>query len=211
MPIRLTHLLLLTAAARAATAQGTTQEYRPEINLSLPRWHGARLGVVVEQHLETDSFGPAERQQGIVLGGPELDLVGASVELRQVIGSTGIVEHRYIPAVTATAHLGAGVDLRDRMRVELRDIAGEWSKRYQNRATMERATPIAGLRLQPFGYFDLSYDTRYDVLNRREAGIGVRVPVAPGTTVEPFVMRQTDTRKTIDAIVAIGARLRVLL
>jgi hypothetical protein len=210
MRLRFASLLLLTIAMRRAAAQGTVHEYRPEITVSLPRWHGARLGVVVEQHLLTDSYGVSERQQGIVLGAPELDLFGASVELRQVVAGS-VVEHRYIPAVTTTVHLGGGLDLRDRTRVELRDIASVWSQRFQNRATLERATVLVGRHLQPFGYYDWSFDTRYHIINRREVGVGVRLPIAGGTSVEPFLMRQTDTRKPIYAIVAMGARVRVML
>jgi hypothetical protein len=210
MPLRITSLLLLAIATHHATAQETVHEYRPEITVSLPRWHGARLGVVVEQHLITESFGPSERQQGIVLGAPDFGAVGASMELRQVLVGS-VVEHRYIPAVTTTVHLGGGLDLRDRTRVEFRDIARSWSQRFQNRASLERPTMVDGRPVQPFGYYDWSYDTRYRVINRREYGVGVRVPVAPSTTAEPFLMRQTDTRKATYAVVAIGARLRVQL
>jgi hypothetical protein len=49
------------------------------------------------------------------------------------------------------------------------------------------------------------------VLNRREYAAGVRIPLGYGVNVDSFLMRQTDTRRAVDALVAVGMIVRVAL
>jgi hypothetical protein len=70
---------------------------------------------------------------------------------------------------------------------------------------------VAGRTLSPYLFMDLSYDTRFAVLNRREFAAGIRVPLLNGTSVDSFVMRQTDTRRAVDALIALGMILRIAL
>jgi hypothetical protein len=213
--MRLRPFLLLVSlpllGASTLAAQDTRHEYRPEVIVTLPRWHGVGLTLVDEQHVATADLGPTERQQGAGLVSPSFAHGSAGVELRQITAPNGVVEHRWQPSVTLVKELGRGFELRDRVRVELRDIAGDWSKRYQNRAIVARPVEVAGRVVAPYSYFELSYDNRYHVLSRREAAIGVRVPVARGASVDPFLMRQTDTRRSYDAVVALGMIARVAL
>jgi hypothetical protein len=211
MTFRLSLATLCLCALHVARAQGTSHEYRPQLLVTLPRWHGAAIALMTEQHFETAALGPVERQQGVFLLGPGLEFGSASLELRQVTTGTGVVEHRYIPTVNLTTALGPRLELRDRVRVELRDIAGAWSRRYQNRLILTRAVSTAGRKLLPYGYADLSYDSRYDALTRREGGVGIRIPLAGGTSLDPFVMRQTDRQRAVPTIVATGLIMRVVL
>jgi hypothetical protein len=197
--------------APVLTAQDTRHEYRPEVIVTLPRWHGVGLTLIDEQHVATGDLAPTERQQGAGLVSPSFAHGSAGVELRQITAPNGVVEHRWQPSVTLVKDLGRGFELRDRVRVEVRDVAGTWSKRYQNRAIVAHPVDVAGRVVAPYSYFELSYDTRYQVLNRREAAVGVRVPVARGASVDPFLMRQTDTRRSDGTVVALGMIARVAL
>jgi hypothetical protein len=192
-------------------AQTTRHEYRPEVIVTLPRWHGVGLTLIDEQHVATGDLAPTERQQGAGLVSPSFAHGSAGVELRQVTAPNGVVEHRWQPSVTLAQELGAGLELRDRVRLELRDIAGHWSKRYQNRATVARPVAVGGRVVAPYAHFELSYDTRYHVLNRREVALGVRVPVVQRTTLDWFLMRQTDTRRSDGTLLALGLIARVAL
>jgi hypothetical protein len=203
--------VLWICAAQAARAQAPSHEYRPQVVVTLPRWHGTALALMTEQHLETAGLGPVERHQGVFLLGPGLEFGSASLELRQVVAGTGVVEHRYIPTVNLTTALTPRLELRDRLRVEVRDIAGTWSRRYQNRLTLTRIVSAAGWKLLPYGYADVSYDSRYDALTRREGGFGIRIPLAGGASLDPFLMRQTDNHRAVPTIVATGLTMRVVL
>jgi hypothetical protein len=204
-------VLLWLCAAYAAHGQAPSHEYRPQLVVTLPRWHGVAVGFMTEQHLETAGLGPVERHQGIILFGPGLEFASALVELRQVVTGAGLVEHRYIPTVNLTAALGSRLELRDRARVELRALPGGWSHRYQDRVTLSGPVGAAGRKLMPYGYAEISYDSRYDALTRREGGLGVRVPLVGGTSVDSFLMRQTDNRRAVPTVVATGIIMRVVL
>jgi hypothetical protein len=204
-------LLALALVAPALSAQSALHEYRPEVIVTLPRWHGVGVTVIDEQHLATGDLAPTERQQGMGIVSPPFAHGSFGVELRQVTMPSGLVEHRWQPQANLIAELGAGLELRDRTRVELRDIAGQWSRRYQNRAAVHYPLRAGDRTISPFVYYDLSYDTRFAVLNRREYAAGLRAPLGYGVTVDSFLMRQTDTRRPVDALVALGMILRVAL
>lgn len=196
--------------ASAAGAQAPSHEYRPGIVLALPHWRGAELAVVEDQHLSMSGLEPVERQHGVVLAFPARGGNVFAVDVRHVVMGTGLLEHRYTPILTSSTPIfSPGTVIRSRLRAEMRDIAGRWSERYQERVTLERRVERLGQALQPYGYGSLSYDTRFSTFARREAGVGVRVPVASGTTLDPFLLRETDTRRAIPTTVAAGLTLRV--
>jgi hypothetical protein len=212
-PSILSFSLLLTIApvTPPLAAQDALHEYRPEIIVTLPRWHGVGVTVIDEQHIATGDLAPTERQQGMGVVSPAFPHGSFGVELRQVTMANGPLEHRWQPQANLIAELGAGLELRNRTRVELRDIAGQWSRRYQNRAAVHYPVRAGGRTISPYVYYDLSYDTRFAVLNRREYAAGLRIPLASGISVDSFLMRQTDTRRTVDALVGLGMILRVAL
>jgi hypothetical protein len=206
-----TTLLCLLTLPPWLGAQETAREVRPRLMLTLPRWNGIAVLLLKEQHLAMRDLAQVEDVQGIGLVGPQLAFGSPSVELRQVRQATGLIEHRWIPTLYLGAPLPHGLEWRDRARVELRDIAGSWSRRYQNRATVAYPVDVGGVVIGPFVHLDLSYDTRYSALNRRELGAGLRVPIMGRTLVDSYLMRQTDSQKTYDALIAACMIVRVTL
>jgi hypothetical protein len=93
----------------------------------------------------------------------------------------------------------------------VRDIAGTWSHRYQERLSLARRIVIDGRALQPYGLADLSYDSRYRAITRREGTLGIRIPLGRGVSIDPFVMRQTDSRRSTPTVVATGLTTSVVL
>lgn len=199
------------AAIPVARAQDASHEYRPQIVITSPRWHGAAMAVLEEQHLRTAELGPVERQHGITLLLPRSPLGIPSLEMRQVVSGAGLVEHRYIPTITQFVTLAPQLELRNRIRAEVRDVAGTWSRRYQERVTLLRALNVRGHDLQPYGHVAVSYDSRYSALTRREGAVGIRIPMMNGTSLDPFLVRQTDSRRAIPTIVGTGLTMRVIL
>lgn len=202
---------LAAVLAPVARAQAPAHEYRPQLVVTLPRFHGAGLSLLEEQHLRTAELGPVERQHGVTLLLPGFILGTPSLEMRQVVSGAGFVEHRYIPTLTQATPVAPRLELRNRVRAELRDLAGTWSRRYQDRVTLLRTVTVDGHDLLPYGHVALSYDSRYSALTRREGALGLRIPLANGTSVDPFVMRQTDSHRAVPTIVATGVTMRVIL
>jgi hypothetical protein len=203
--------LLLLFLPLAARGQAPSHEYRPELIITLPRWHGAALALLEEQHLHTTGLDAVERQHGVILSAPRVSAGVASLELRQVVAGSGLVEHRYVPSFSSTLVLAPRVELRNRVHVELRDIAGTWSQRYQERVTLARTLTVGHTTMQPYGHLALSYDSRYATISRREVALGFRLPLADRQVLEPFLLRQTDTRRPVPTIVATGLTMRVAL
>jgi hypothetical protein len=205
----LTSLLLATSIS-PARAQDAIREYRPEIVITGPRYHGIAVQALIEQHLQMRDLAPNERTLGIGLNTSTFMHVRAGFEARQVLTPASL-EHRYIPTIYSTTPLGGEFEARNRTRVELRDIAGTWSQRWQHRSAIGRDVVVAGLDVFPYGQFDLSYDSRVHTLNRTEKSFGVRVPITSTSNIDTFFTQQDDTRRTPHTILIGGAIMRLAL
>jgi hypothetical protein len=205
-----TPLLLLFILAGTTHAQDAVREYRPEIVITGPRYGGIALQAILEQHLQMRDLAPNERILGIGLNTSTFLHVRGGFEARQIL-TPGALEHRYIPTIYSTTPLWGTFESRNRTRVELRDIAGAWSQRWQHRSAIGRDVDVAGLNVFPYGQFDLSYDSRFHTLNRTEKSFGVRVPMSPTASIDTFFTHQDDTRRTPHTILIGGAILRVAL
>ena len=202
--------VLLGTVSLAARAQSAIHEYRPEVVITSPRIHGFGAQVLFEQHIETGKFAPNERIVGIGIVVPPFHALRGLVEVRQVQTPTAF-EHRYIPTILSTVPLGAGFEMRNRTRVELRAINGAWSQRFQDRSAFGHDVEIAHVPVFTYGQFDVSYDSRFHTLNRIEKTAGARVPIATGASVDLFFTRQDDTRRATRLLYATGAIVRVVL
>lgn len=205
-----TSLLLLACLARSTAAQDAVREYRPEIVITGPRYHGIALQAIVEQHLQMRDIAPNERILGIGLNTSTILHVRGGFEARQIL-TPGAFEHRYIPTIYSTTPLWGAFEARNRTRVELRDVGGVWSQRWQHRSTIGRDVDVAGRDVFTYGQFDLSYDSRFHTLNRTEKSFGVRVPTSANTSIDTYFTHQDDTRRTPHTILVGGAIIRVAL
>lgn len=210
MRIALITSLLFVTCATASLAQEALREYRPELVITGPRYHGIALQALVEQHLEIGSLAPDERILGVGFNTETFMHVRAGFEARQVLTPASL-EHRYIPTIYSTTPLGAGFESRNRARVEIRDIAGAWSQRWQERSAIGHDVAIAGREVFPYGQFDLSYDSRFHTLNRTEKSFGVRVPITSDASIDTFFTHQDDTRRAPHTYLIGGAIMRVAL
>ena len=104
--------------------------------------------------------------------------VRAGFEARQEQMPTAL-EHRYIPTIYSTTPLWGPIEARNRTRIELRDVAGAWSQRWQHRSAIGRDLPIAGREVFTYGQFDLSYDGYVAHVNRLFEDAGLAPPPQP--------------------------------
>lgn len=205
-----TSLLLLFILAESTHAQDAIREYRPEIVITGPRYHGIALQAILEQHLQMRDLAPNERILGLGLNTSTFLHVRAGFEARQVLTPTAL-EHRYIPTIYSTTPLWGAFESRNRTRIELRDVGGAWLQRWQHRSAIGRDVDVAGRDVFAYGQFDLSADSRVHTLNRTEKSFGVRVPISPTASIDTFFTHQDDTRRTPHTILIGGAILRVAL
>lgn len=205
-----TSLFLLVILAGSTPAQDAVREYRPEIVITGPRYHGVALQAIVEQHLQMRDLAPNERILGLGLNTSTFLHVRAGIEARQVLTPTAL-EHRYIPTIYSTTPLWGAFESRNRSRLEMRDVGGSWSQRWQHRSAIGRDVDVGGLDVFPYGQFDLSYDSRFHTLNRTEKSFGVRVPMSSNASIDTFFTHQDDTRRTPHTILVGGAIVRVAL
>ena len=203
-------LFLLFLFAGSTHAQDALREYRPEIVLTTARYHAIALQAIVGQHLQMRDLAANERIMGIGINTSTFLHVRGGFEARQILTPTAL-EHRYIPTIYSTTPLWGAFESRNRTRVELRDVAGTWSQRWQHRSAIGRDVAVAGLDVFTYGQFDLSYDSRFHTVNRTEKSFGVRVPISPTTSVDTYFTHQDDTRRTPHTILVGGAILRVAL
>lgn len=210
---RVVFACLLLAAFNTGRAQGAAHEYRPEIVVTLPRLYGFGLQFLVEQHLETGDLAPNELIQGVGIVTPTLYAPANArfvMEVRQVITPT-VTEHRYIPTVLSALPLGAGFELRNRTRVEVRNINRAISERWQDRSAIGHDVHVFGWPVWTYGQLDFSYDSRFATINRTEQQVGTRIPITPGASIDLFYLRQNDTRRAVPLIYASGIVMRVAL
>jgi len=202
--------LLIVTHATLVHAQGAIHEYRPEVIITGPRIHGIAAQVLRVQHLEMGDLTPNERIYGVGLNTATFRRVRLGMEARQLQTATA-VEHRYIPTIYSTTPLPGGFESRNRARVEIRDLNRTWSQRWQNRSTIGRDVDVAGSAVFPYGQLDLSYDSRFRTINRIDKSIGVRIPISSTSSIDTFLTRQDDARRTPQVLLAAGALLRVAL
>jgi hypothetical protein len=202
---------LLALWTSSSSAQNPSHEYRPQLQVLSPYWHDVALTLVAEERVATNEFGHKEIHQAIGLAARPIGNTSAALELRQVRQANGTIEHHWIPTLTVAVPVGLGFELQERVRVDLRDVAGSWSRRWQSRARLQHPVAFADRTFTPFLFHDLSYDTRYGALTRRQVAAGVRIPLAHGTSMDPYLMRQTDDRRVPVELIVAGMILRVAL
>lgn len=186
-------------------------EYRPEVSITLPRVGPIAPLLIGEQHLESSGLFPVERTLGVGFTTATLFAATRFVMEARYVTAGATVEHRYVPTAFTTVPLPAGFEIRNRARVELRDVEGAWSQRWQDRAALGHDVELLGRSAFPYVQGDISYDSRFGELNRWERTIGVRVPVIAGASIDVFGTRQIDNRKPAPRLDFWGTILRVTL
>lgn len=117
----------------------------------------------------------------------------------------GGVEHRGITEATVRGHPFGIVLGFYRARGEFRWIDGELSVRFRNMIRAERRIVLEGFALIPFGSFEISYDTRFDVWNRTRWTFGIQGELSSTIVLEGSFARQHDTRSQPTLLNALGS------
>jgi hypothetical protein len=121
---------------------------------------------------------------------------------------TGPTERRGILELTGRIPLPQEVWLVQRGRVDLRDLGGEFSKRYRYRLGIEREVKMGGVVTVPYAQAEFFYDTRYDSWNRQLYQAGAEIELSKQWRVEPYLAVQNDNRSTSGNVNRLGLVLK---
>jgi hypothetical protein len=204
--------LFLATISSPTRAQSQLREYRPEAIITLPRVSGFGVTLLLDERLAMGDLAPNEVILGLGLVSPQFyHRTSVAMEVRQVRTLNGPLEHRYIPTLYTNIPLPAGFELRNRTRFEVRGVNHAWSQRYINRFTLGHDVTAGDRTAFPYVQFDGAYDKRSDMITRRDASVGVRVPLSRDASIDPFVTRTSDASRAPLLGLTAGAVLRVAL
>ena len=117
-------------------------------------------------------------------------------------------ENRGIVEVTGRVPMPGKLWVVNRARVDLRDKNGKYSTRYRGRLMLERETPILGLETVPYVSAEVLYDTRYDAWSEERYQAGLEMVLGARWRLEPYYLRQKDTRSQPEHTTAFGLVLK---
>ena len=221
--------LLVAISSQTTRAQETTpKEFWPEVDVYIELKPTVRLNLLgtVSKSLEDGEFRKGQAYEAQI--GAHIDYIpNEHVILRtgyrfgSSVGSTSdpFKEHRLLTEQTLRTLLPGALLLSDRNREDFRFVDGDFSFRYRNRVTVERAFHLFRERtVTPYVSGELFYDTRYGVWNRNRYAVGVQTSLRPGAVLkmllpkrqiilDVYYMRQNDSRSDAAHVNAFGAAL----
>lgn len=113
-------------------------------------------------------------------------------------------ENRGSVELDARQPLGDKFSLTGRLKWDLRDIAGENSKRYGVQLGIERPFSAGGRTLVPYAHAETLYDTRYNTWNEQVYQAGIDIAIHSSWRVEPYYQHQENSRSQPAHVNAIG-------
>jgi hypothetical protein len=127
-----------------------------------------------------------DRAHSIVLGG--------GYEYLQTNGTAEpSSENRLLADFTARSRPPADFLVTDRNRVEFRWVNGDYSTRYRNRLTVERASRVGELRFTPYLSAEFFYDWAKDAWNEEQYALGLEWPYRNVLKLNTYYLRQDCT------------------
>ncbi len=206
------------ACAGPAAAQETAKEVWPEVDVWL------QLSPKVKLFFPFSISRSRETKYTEALIGARVDYrVNRYVSVRAGYGYIWSIsdtdgdppyrEHRPIGELSLHAFPGASIHLIDRSRVDLRFISGDYSYRYRNRLRLERTFTLdrwpPTRTLTPYAMEELGYDSRYDTFNRSRFTAGVETQFTRTVMVDLNIVRQDDSRASVERLYALGLALNL--
>lgn len=128
-------------------------------------------------------------------------------------------EHRIVLDQSLHKPLPWSFVLSDRNRQELRWVDSDFSMRFRNRVTIEKAFPLGKRSLIPYSSGEIFYDTRYSSFNRFRLAIGTEIAFAKRElwisnlrrqrVLNLYYLWQRDSRSQPKGLQAIGVKFEV--
>jgi hypothetical protein len=220
-------LFFVAVAPQSATAQTTSNEVWPEIDIYVNVKPKIRLFFLAttSRAVEDGKLFNSRAFEGQI--GAHIDYIpNKHVVLRTgyrfgtSLGDTDspYKENRFLTEQTLRKLLPGNLLLSDRNREDFRFINGDFSFRYRNRVTIEREFQLKKRTVTPYVQGEIYYDTRYDAWNRNRLTAGVQTSLRRGpilkmllpkhqVILDLYYTRQNDSRSSTQHVNALGATL----
>ncbi len=104
------------------------------------------------------------------------------------------VERRWVADFSYNWKLDESTKLTNRVRTDLRDIAGDSSYRIRDRLKLEHEAKLGRQAVTPYGQLEAYYDSRYDTVSRYRLEIGAVTLLSKDIEVDLYAGRQRDTQ-----------------
>jgi len=203
--------LLVLLPCFPASAQTSTTEFLPEIDVHLKLRSNVRF---IFQAKDTREGGEPTR----VELGPSIDfylkrlvrlrdisafdrddsksrLLVLSVGYRYIPSLNKPPENRIEPVVTSHFPLKAGILISDRNRADLDWSKGNFTWRYRNRLTFERALEIRTYHPKPYASAEGFYENQYDKWSTTALYAGCLFPVGKHVQIDSYYEHENNTGK----------------
>jgi hypothetical protein len=217
---RVTQLFFLAGMALASQhveAQTTASEWWPEVDVFVKINGEARLEFVAARATDGATYNSAELGPTLEITlKPILQTKQDSLDDAKRKYLTFGVGYRYYSNLDKPNENRAELDLTpryflpgslllsDRNRIDLRVIGDNFSWRYRNRLTLERAFRFACVQLTPYARGEVYYDNRYGIWNMNRYSFGVIIPVRKRAELEPYYEHINDSRSSVKHVNAFG-------
>jgi hypothetical protein len=222
---RLESALLILVAFLPASAQGTGQEFRPEIEVYVNE--GTRTRLIFQDSLVENT------RSGVTQGSftTYVELALRPVFRRALRETDDVFRRRYLSFRTGYRYItensngqiswenrlitdligrypiGGGFVVIDRNRGDYRFVKNQsFSARYRNRLWVERDMKLKRLAFTPYVYDEIIFDGRYDSWTTNREAVGVQVPTGPHVVFEPYLMHQHNSQGTPHRLNTLGMK-----
>lgn len=206
----------LTLTASAAHAE-TSSEFWPELDTWVKLNDATRLLLTTDGTRDRDSGdrtnGEAAAYVDYRFSGRLAFRVGYeySDTPPTTPGTTRSVERRWMLDTSYNWQLGEDTKLTNRVRTDLRNIAGEFSYRVRDRLKLEHEMHVGHQAVNPYGNIEAYYDSRYDAVSRYRLELGATTPLSKDIEIDLYVGRQRDTQPSAKYTNGIGVTLNLYL
>jgi hypothetical protein len=181
----------LPPGVAVAAAQNTTNQWWPEIGVYWSMTNRYRLYALAQFHEQPD-VGESEVSYGLHFDDMSIRHGYARVGYRYLytLNDPSHPEHRII--LESGLHGIGATRYANRLRLEIRNMTGDWSTRVRERARIEHDTHAGHVGLLPYTMAELFYDSRVGGFSRLRSHAGSEIHFTKTVGLDLAYLRQDD-------------------
>jgi hypothetical protein len=204
----------LALAAGGACAQ-TSNEFWPELDSWLKLNDTTRLMLRLDSTRDSDSGDRTNGEGGLYVDYRFSDRIAFragylySDTPPTTPGAGHSVEHRWNLDFSYNWMLNDTTKLTNRLRTDLRDIAGVSSYRIRDRVKVEHEAHWGRQAVTPYAHIEAFYDSRFDTVSRYRLQAGATTRLSNDIEIDLYAGRQRDTAPADKYVNGIGLTLNL--
>ena len=193
----------------AVAGAQTTNEWWPEIGVYWSMTNRYRLYALAQLQEERD-VGKSEVSYGLHFDDLSIRHGYARVGYRYLysLDDPGHPEHRML--LESGLHGVGATRYANRLRLEIRNMTGDWSARIRERARVEHDVRAGSVRLLPYTSAELFYDSRVEGFSRLRSHAGSEIHFTKTVGLDLAYVRQDDWHGTTAHVNALLTKLLLI-